>query len=78
MGFQSSFGSTRWLTHYTDVLLGTLPRKGIKNLDVFSPNFIFDCLEKIEELAIDGKNRFLQAGGKQFSSSLVLTMICVL
>ena len=52
---------------YTDVLLNTLPKKGIKNLDVFSPNFVFDCLETIEELAINGKNRFLQAGGKQFN-----------
>lgn len=67
MGFQSRFGPTRWLTPYTDVLLGTLPRKGIKKLDVFSPNFVFDCLETIEELAIDGKNHFLQAGGKQFN-----------
>mgnify|MGYP000050387240 CR=1 FL=1 len=67
MGFQSRFGFTKWLNPYTDVLLNTLPKKGIKNLDVFSPNFVFDCLETIEELAINGKNRFLQAGGKQFN-----------
>lgn len=67
MGFQSRFGPTKWLTPYTDVLLSTLPKKGIRNLDVFSPNFVFDCLETIEELAIDGKNHFLQAGGKQFN-----------
>lgn len=67
MGFQSRFGPTRWLTPYTDVLLSILPKKGIKKLDVFSPNFVFDCLETIEELAINGKNRFLKAGGKQFN-----------
>ncbi|MBQ9601369.1 MAG: ferrochelatase, partial [Neisseriaceae bacterium] len=50
----------------TQTLLDTLPEQGITTLDVFCPGFVADCLETLEEIAITGKQQFLDAGGKQF------------
>ena len=65
--FQSRFGPTEWLTPYTDKTLEALPREGVKKLVVVSPAFMADCLETLEELAIEGKAAFEMAGGTHFS-----------
>jgi len=65
--FQSRFGPTEWLTPYTDKTLEALPGEGVKKLVVVSPAFMADCLETLEELAIEGKAAFEMAGGTHFS-----------
>ncbi|MHA7900834.1 MAG: ferrochelatase [Henriciella sp.] len=65
--FQSRFGPTEWLKPYTDETLETLPEQGIKKVVVVSPAFISDCLETLEELAMEGRDEFLEAGGEAFS-----------
>lgn len=62
--FQSRFGYARWLTPSTQVLLAEFPKQGIKQIDVVCPGFPVDCLETLEEIAIRGKETFLEAGGK--------------
>lgn len=64
--FQSRLGRTPWLQPYTVQILETLPRNGITRLAVVMPAFVCDCLETLEEIAIQGKKRFLQAGGSHF------------
>ncbi|MEL6859456.1 MAG: ferrochelatase [Pseudomonadota bacterium] len=65
--FQSRFGPTEWLKPYTDKTLEALPEQGVKNLVVVSPAFISDCLETLEELALEGRDEFLEAGGEAYS-----------
>ena len=64
--FQSRFGPQEWLTPYTDKTLESLPNKGIKNVLVICPGFASDCVETLEEIAIQGKESFLKSGGKKF------------
>ena len=64
--FQSRFGPQEWLTPYTDKTLEGLPKKGIENLLVICPGFASDCVETLEEINIQGKESFLQHGGKNF------------
>ena len=64
--FQSRFGPQEWLTPYTDKTLETLPEKGVKNLLVICPGFASDCVETLEEINIQGRESFLQKGGKNF------------
>jgi protoporphyrin/coproporphyrin ferrochelatase len=63
--FQSRFGKEPWLKPATDETLAQLPNEGIKNLVVICPGFVADCLETLEEIAVTGKNTFLEAGGEQ-------------
>lgn len=65
--FQSRFGPTEWLQPYTDKTLEQLPEQGVKKLVVVSPAFISDCLETLEELAMEGRESFLDAGGEDYS-----------
>ncbi|MEQ9314958.1 MAG: ferrochelatase [Henriciella sp.] len=65
--FQSRFGPTEWLQPYTDKTLEALPGEGVKKLVVVSPAFISDCLETLEEIAMEGRDTFLEAGGTDFS-----------
>lgn len=65
--FQSRFGREAWLQPYTDKTLESLPSEGIAALDIISPAFSVDCLETLEELAQQGKESFLAAGGKVFN-----------
>jgi ferrochelatase len=65
--FQSRFGRAKWLEPATDVTLAALPAKGIKRIAVVSPGFSADCLETLEELAIRGRETFLEAGGTDFA-----------
>ncbi len=65
--FQSRFGRTEWLQPYTALTLETLGRAGTGRVDVVCPGFVTDCLETLEEIAIEGKAIFLGAGGKEFN-----------
>ena len=64
--FQSRFGPQEWLTPYTDKTLEGLPSKGVRNLLVICPGFASDCVETLEEINIQGKEVFLENGGKNF------------
>lgn len=66
LAFQSRFGKARWLQPYCDSTLRTLPAQGKKNLTVICPGFAVDCLETLEEIAIQNRDIFLQAGGENF------------
>ncbi|MBT9567710.1 MAG: ferrochelatase [Thiobacillus sp.] len=65
--FQSRFGRAEWLKPYTDATLGELGRQAVKRVDVVAPGFVADCLETLEELAMEGRASFLAAGGKEFN-----------
>lgn len=65
--FQSRFGPTEWLQPYTDKTLEALAQDGAKKVVVVSPAFISDCLETLEELAMEGRDEFMHAGGEAFS-----------
>jgi ferrochelatase len=62
--FQSRLGRTPWIRPYTDVVLAGLPARGVKRVVVFSPSFVADCLETLEEIALRGHETFLRAGGE--------------
>ena len=64
--FQSRFGPKEWLTPYTDKTLESLASKGVKNLLVICPGFSSDCVETLEEINIQGRDIFLNNGGKNF------------
>ncbi|MDL2357131.1 MAG: ferrochelatase [Pseudomonadota bacterium] len=64
--FQSRFGKAEWLQPYTAPTLAQLARDGVERVDVICPGFTSDCLETLEEIAIEAKHDFLAAGGKQF------------
>ena len=66
LSFQSRFGRERWLQPYTNVTLKALAQEGIKHVQIVSPGFAADCLETLEELAIQNKEFFLLAGGEKF------------
>ena len=65
--FQSRFGKAEWLQPYTDRTLADLGRKAVGRVDVICPGFAADCLETLEEIAIEGRDAFLAAGGKEFN-----------
>jgi ferrochelatase len=65
--FQSRFGPTEWLQPYTDKTLEELPGKGIKKVAILAPAFSADCIETLEEIAMGGKETFLQAGGEKYA-----------
>lgn len=65
--FQSRFGSEEWLQPYLDETLDGLPAKGIKRVAVISPAFASDCLETLEEIAVQNRERFEAAGGERFA-----------
>ena len=67
IAFQSRFGRAKWLEPATDVTLAALPGKGITKVAVVAPGFSADCLETLEELAIRGRQAFLDAGGTDFA-----------
>ena len=64
--FQSRFGPQEWLQPYTDKILEGLPQEGKKNILVICPGFSSDCVETLEEIAIQGKESFMKSGGKNF------------
>lgn len=64
--FQSRFGFAKWLQPYTSEVLKKLGSQKLKRVDVVCPGFVSDCLETLEEIAIEGRNTFLAAGGGEF------------
>ena len=64
--FQSRVGREPWLTPYTDKVLEELASEGVKRVYVTCPGFSADCLETLEEIAIEGKAQFLNGGGEHF------------
>ncbi len=67
VSFQSRLGPDPWLKPATDDTLEKLGRKGVKNLKVACPAFVADCLETIEEIGMEGKEEFQEAGGGAFT-----------
>jgi ferrochelatase len=63
IAFQSRFGRGRWLEPATADVLAKLGRQRLRRVDVFAPGFVADCLETLEELAIEGKRTYQAAGG---------------
>lgn len=66
--FQSRFGPAEWLQPYTDKTLEALPAQGITRVAVATPGFISDCVETLEEIAIEGAEEFREAGGTHFAA----------
>lgn len=64
--FQSRFGRAEWLQPYTAPTLAQLGKSGVNRVDIICPGFPADCLETLEEIAIEGKSEFIQAGGKEY------------
>jgi len=64
--FQSRFGKEEWLTPYADKTLIVLPSQGVKKVDLVCPGFPADCLETLEEMAMENKQLFLSSGGEQY------------
>ena len=65
--FQSRFGKAKWLEPYTEPTLIKLAQAGVKSVDVVCPGFSGDCLETLEEIAMEARHAFLEAGGKEFN-----------
>lgn len=65
--FQSRFGRAEWLQPYLDKTLEALPAEGVKRVAVAAPGFPADCLETLEEIAIQGREQFEGAGGTHFA-----------
>ena len=65
--FQSRFGKAKWLEPYTDATLAALPGQGKKKVAILAPGFSADCLETLEELALRGRDSFMDAGGERFA-----------
>ncbi len=64
--FQSRFGKAEWLKPYCADTLQKLPGQGIKTIDVICPGFAVDCLETLEEMAMENKHIFIEAGGTEY------------
>lgn len=66
--FQSRFGKAKWIEPATDRVLEEEAQRGTRRLAVAAPGFSADCLETLEELAIRGKEQFLEAGGEHYAT----------
>jgi len=66
ISFQSRLLKDPWLSPYTDHEIERLAKEGVKNLKVICPAFITDCLETLEEIAMEGRDEFLEHGGEEF------------
>ena len=64
--FQSRLAGDKWLEPYTDVEINKMPEKGIKKLAVVTPAFVADCLETLEEIAMEANHQFREHGGEEF------------
>ena len=67
MTFQSRFGSAEWLKPYTDATMQGLGERGVKDVAVITPGFAADCLETLEEIAMENAAIFKEAGGRNFA-----------
>lgn len=66
ISFQSRFGKAEWLQPYTDRQLVAWAEQGITRVDVLCPAFSADCLETIEEISVENRAKFLEAGGREY------------
>jgi len=66
VSFQSRFGKAEWIQPYTTATLKALGAQKIRRVDVVCPGFVADCLETLEEIAQEGKEDFLHAGGSEY------------
>ncbi|AXO80867.1 ferrochelatase [Olleya aquimaris] len=66
--FQSRLGFDPWLQPYTDRTIERLGKKGVKNMAIVTPAFVSDCLETLEEIAMEGEEIFHEVGGKDFTT----------
>jgi ferrochelatase len=64
--FQSRFGPEEWLKPYTDHTLEGWGKAGVKRVDVISPGFSADCLETLEEIGVENRDIFIEAGGQEY------------
>lgn len=67
ISFQSRFGRAEWLKPYTDATLAALPAEGVRRIAVVAPGFAADCLETLEEIAMQGRETFERNGGEAFA-----------
>ncbi len=65
--FQSRFGPEEWLKPYTDETVERLAGEGVKRLAIINPGFVSDCLETLEEIAVENREVFLEHGGENFA-----------
>lgn len=65
--FQSRFGRSEWLQPYTDETLMALPSRGVKKVAIVAPAFSADCIETLEELSLEARDQFLDAGGERYA-----------
>jgi protoporphyrin/coproporphyrin ferrochelatase len=68
MTFQSRFGPAEWLKPYTDQTVKALAARGVKNIVIITPGFSADCLETLEEIAMENAEIFHKAGGQNFAA----------
>jgi protoporphyrin/coproporphyrin ferrochelatase len=68
MTFQSRFGTTEWIKPYTDATVKSLAERGVKSLAIITPGFSADCLETLEEIAMENAEIFRHAGGENFAA----------
>jgi ferrochelatase len=66
VSFQSRFGPDGWLKPYTSTVLEEMPARGTRQVTVICPGFSIDCLETLEEIEMENRDRFMAAGGEQF------------
>ncbi len=66
--FQSRFGKAEWLQPYTDKTVEALAKEGVKNLAIVTPGFSADCLETLEEIAVENGDIFKRNGGQNFAA----------
>jgi ferrochelatase len=66
--FQSRFGRAEWLQPYTDKTVESLAQRCVKNLAVVMPGFAADCLETLEEIAVENAEIFREHGGENFAA----------
>ncbi len=66
VSFQSRFGKAEWIKPYTTEVLTGLANAGVAKVDILCPGFVSDCLETLEEIAMEGKEDFLTHGGKEY------------
>lgn len=65
--YQSRLGRQKWIDPYCDITLSELPKSGTKSVDLVCPGFSVDCLETLEEIAMENKQIFLDAGGEKYN-----------
>lgn len=65
--FQSRFGPEEWIKPYTDKTIQSLAESGVKKIAVITPGFVSDCLETLEEIAVENREYFMEHGGEEYT-----------